>query len=181
MYSSQSKNSKECLKNGLCDPIGGQSVWSIFGEFKKPLIISISTIDSNSIFHESAFGANSYISSVIANLVAADALKNEKENFLYDVIFAFFTGESWGYIGSKRFLHDIKNFKCEEFPKNFPNGERGCSKPYIYSLDFKKINLENIKYVIELGQIANKKGIKQLFIIMKKVIMNYLFILKMNL
>jgi hypothetical protein len=48
------------------------------------------------------------MSGVIALLAAAQALGEfDKSGWTKQLVFAFFAGESWGYIGSSRFVYGI--------------------------------------------------------------------------
>uniref|UniRef100_A0A0N4Z9D2 Nicastrin n=1 Tax=Parastrongyloides trichosuri TaxID=131310 RepID=A0A0N4Z9D2_PARTI len=72
-------------------------------------------MDSFSSFYNTTFGDTSVLTSVITNIVVAEALgqkleileKHLKER-KKQILFAFFHGESLGYIGSSRFIYDIK-------------------------------------------------------------------------
>ena len=95
--------SLDCLKIGACDPTGGQSVWSAYGDLAgiggegtegtegtgagaaggagaavagaKPGVVMLATaMDSFAFFPEKAVGANAGASGVITALAAADAL-----------------------------------------------------------------------------------------------------------
>lgn len=63
---------------------------------------------------------------------------------------AFFEGESWGYLGSKRFVDDILHFQCNSF-----GSDNSCSNPVRYSLEFQNIKIDNIVAIIEVNQVAN--------------------------
>eukprot|EP01080_Neovahlkampfia_damariscottae_P004799 gene4799-8385_t len=151
----KSKNSIECLEKQLCDPIGGQSVWSVlfFKENyqKKKFIISTSQSDSLSLFHSNSMNART-LSSVISNLAAADAIKRlvNPNHLEKNILFSFFTGESFGYTGSKKWLEDINQFKCKKYLKSI------CLDPFIYSMEFK--NILDIEHVIEIGQIGENNN-----------------------
>lgn len=152
---SKYQNSQQCLDKKACDPLGGQSVWSRLNpnqETNRKLILSLSTSDSSAAFHEGALGARANQASVIANLAAAEVLKRTVQDSLLqkEIQFYFFTGEAWGYIGSKRFIKDVKNFTCQD-PMN---DGYACNKPFKFSTAFKNVSLSNIDNIIELGQIG---------------------------
>jgi hypothetical protein len=182
--SMDSMNSMECLEKNSCDPIGGQSVWSVLfapqNYTERNFIVSTSQSDSLSLFHLNSFGVRANQASVVANLAAAEVIKRmiNPNDLEKNILFSFFTGESFGnhfhefneikgYTGSKKWLNDIKNFKCKEISKN------SCLDPYAYSMEFKSKFLQNliirnheylglfnsfldIEHVIEVGQIGNK-------------------------
>lgn len=70
-----------------------------------------------------------------------------------NVIFAWLDGESWGNLGSRGFINDIRDFKCEETMGEYPY-ER-CAAPSIPSLQFKNIKLDNIHGIIEAKQVGS--------------------------
>lgn len=116
MYANQ--DGANCLRLGFCEPVGGHSVWtSLPPKVKKEnkFILSTSTIDSISLFHGRSTGAVSDMSGLIANLAALEALSRDEvdmKSFKKQILFTFFEGENWGYVGSSRFIHNVKNFKC---------------------------------------------------------------------
>jgi nicastrin len=94
------------------------------------------------------------MSGAVALLAAAHSLAKveNKTGFPKQILFTFFTGESWGYLGSKRFVHDIQYFHCNEV-----DGDR-CHSPYQPSLQFQKIKLDKISSIIELNQVGKPQG-----------------------
>ncbi|KAG4099273.1 hypothetical protein H8356DRAFT_1669132 [Neocallimastix lanati (nom. inval.)] len=163
MYAS--KDSATCLSRGHCDPIGGNSVWSTFSnaidsnDGKKIIIVS-SQLDGNSLFHEYTSGVNSQIGGTVANLAIADALSKSPiapEQFKNHIVFTFFSGESYGYSGSQRFVQDISSFECKkgntEKTESCPK-LAACQDPCMFVDDFKNITLNNIKGIIELNQLT---------------------------
>lgn len=146
---------------GYCEPVGGHSIWTSLPSpisDKTKLIFSLSSLDSISIFHGKAIGAVSEMSSLIANLAALEALTSPGngvvvEDFKKQIVFAFFEGESFGYVGSSRFIKDILEFECQK-----PNDDGTCSLPKYSNTDFTKITLENIDTILELKQVGTKQS-----------------------
>ncbi|CAN1122995.1 At3g52640/At3g52650 [Linum perenne] len=109
-------NSESCLQEGTCLPLGGYSVWSSLPPINisssnkvKPAILTVASMDAASFFRDKSLGAESPISGLIALLAAVDSLSQvdglgdlEKQ-----LVFAVFTGEAWGYLGSRRFLLEL--------------------------------------------------------------------------
>ncbi|KAL9260542.1 Nicastrin-like protein, partial [Drosera capensis] len=92
------------------------SVWSSLppisassSESSKTIILAVTSMDSASFFRDKSFGADSPISGLVAMLAAADALSHidDSQSFKKQLVFLIFTGEAWGYIGSRRFLHEL--------------------------------------------------------------------------
>jgi len=159
-----SKNSETCLPRGHCYPIGGNSVWSTFSKKIDPddgkkIVIVSSQLDGNSLFHEFSTGLNSQISGLVANLGIANAFSKldiSPDEFQNHIIFTFFSGESYGYAGSQRFVQDISTpFKCNDHEsKDYCNNYSACTNPCIINDDFKNLNINNIKGIVELNQLA---------------------------
>ncbi|XP_057496220.1 nicastrin-like isoform X1 [Actinidia eriantha] len=110
------RNSESCLKEGTCLPLGGYSVWSalppmniLSSESSKHIILAVASMDSASFFRDKNLGADSPISGLISLLVAVDALSRVEglDKLGKQLVFIIFTGEAWGYLGSRRFLHEL--------------------------------------------------------------------------
>uniref|UniRef100_A0A803NHH0 Nicastrin n=1 Tax=Cannabis sativa TaxID=3483 RepID=A0A803NHH0_CANSA len=109
-------DSESCLKEETCFPLGGYSVWSSLPPLNisssdqgKPIILAVASMDSASFFRDKSLGADSPISGLIALLAAVDALSHLEaiDGFNKQLVFLVFTGEAWGYLGSRRFLHEL--------------------------------------------------------------------------
>ncbi|XP_031397601.1 nicastrin isoform X2 [Punica granatum] len=109
-------DSESCLKEETCLPLGGYSVWSALppinvslGNQSKPVILVTASMDSASFFRDKSLGAESPISGLIALLAAVDALSHLDglDDSSRQLVFLVFTGEAWGYLGSRRFLLEL--------------------------------------------------------------------------
>ncbi|KMS99114.1 hypothetical protein BVRB_2g047570 [Beta vulgaris subsp. vulgaris] len=109
-------DSESCLKAGTCLPLGGYSVWSSLppnsessADITKPIILAIASMDSASFFRDKSLGADSPLSGLVALLAAADALSRSdySKSFKKQLVFLVLTGEAWGFLGSRRFLHEL--------------------------------------------------------------------------
>ncbi|CAH8308715.1 unnamed protein product [Eruca vesicaria subsp. sativa] len=109
-------NSEVCLQEGSCLPLGGYSVWSSLPPInvsssnnRKPIVLTVASMDSASFFRDKSFGADSPISGLVALLGAVDALSRVEgfSNLKKQLVFLVLTGETWGYLGSRRFLHEL--------------------------------------------------------------------------
>ncbi|KAM7268197.1 hypothetical protein ACFE04_010363 [Oxalis oulophora] len=112
----ETRDSESCLNELSCLPLGGYSVWSSLppinlssSDQSKPHILTVASMDSASFFRDKNLGADSPISGLIALLAAVDALShvNDLDNLSKQLVFLVFTGEAWGYLGSRRFLHEL--------------------------------------------------------------------------
>ncbi|GMI90404.1 NCT [Hibiscus trionum] len=109
-------DSESCLTEETCLPLGGYSVWSAVPPINnsssnqsKPIILTVASMDAASFFRDKSLGADSPISGVISLLAAVDALSHVDglDDLNKQLIFLVFTGEAWGYLGSRRFLLEL--------------------------------------------------------------------------
>ncbi|MBA0659961.1 hypothetical protein Goklo_012035, partial [Gossypium klotzschianum] len=75
----------------------------------KPIILTVASMDAASFFRDKSLGADSPISGLISLLAAVDALSHVDglDNLNKQLVFLVFTGEAWGYLGSRRFLLEL--------------------------------------------------------------------------
>ncbi|KAH9687401.1 Nicastrin [Citrus sinensis] len=110
-------DSESCLKEQTCLPLGGYSVWSSLPPINmsssyqsKPIILLVASMDSASFFRDKSLGADSPIS-VSSDIVTwyLDALSRVDgwNDLNKQLVFLVLTGEAWGYLGSRRFLHEL--------------------------------------------------------------------------
>jgi len=152
MHPETRDNSDVCLRRGTCKPRGGNSFWTSINPLvpEKKTILAITGIDTKSLFQLKTIGANSAMSGTVALMAALDALvSNSKLNITLwkqQLIFAWFDGESFGNIGSNRFVEDIYNYQqcISQTPGNCNSG----------SAEYMKISLDNISSIIELKQVG---------------------------
>ncbi|KAM6435365.1 nicastrin [Liasis olivaceus] len=122
----------------VCDPLADYNVWSTVRPVNdsekldpKSVIIASSRIDSHSFFWNVAPGAESAVASFVTLLAAAEAIHkiSDVQSLPKNIMFVFFQGETFDYIGSSRMVYDMQN---DRFP----------------------IKLENIDSFLELSQVA---------------------------
>lgn len=139
-------DSESCLQEQTCLPLGGYSVWSSLPPINnsstnhsKPIILTVASMDSASFFRDKNLGAESPISGLIALLAAVDSLShvNGLDDLGKQLVFSVFTGEAWGYLGSRRFLFELD----------------------LQSEAVKGLNSSLIETVIEIGSVG--KGFSQ--------------------
>lgn len=113
---SGTRDSQSCIEEQTCLPLGGYSVWSSLPPMNasqsnqsKGVILAVASMDSASFFRDKSLGAESSVSGLIALLAAVDALSHVDglANSSRQLVFLFLTGEAWGYLGSRRFLHEL--------------------------------------------------------------------------
>lgn len=147
------------IMSTYCDPLGDFNVFGSLTPLAKEIapesIIMISTrLDSTSFFHDIAPGGDNGITGIVTLLAVARALGDYKRKRfnekLKPIIFTFFNGEVWDYIGSSRMVWDMENDK-------FPYSQEG---PNIYNgtiddtTNVQKFNLSHLGFFIELSQLG---------------------------
>uniref|UniRef100_H2LCL9 Nicastrin n=1 Tax=Oryzias latipes TaxID=8090 RepID=H2LCL9_ORYLA len=122
----------------VCDPLGDENIWAS----TKPLnntakghkegesvVIAAVKMDSRSFFFGLAPGADSTATGLVALLAAANALRNATAELNRTILYTFFHGETFDYIGSSRMVYDMEN---NQFP----------------------LDLDNVHSILEVGQVA---------------------------
>ncbi|GAM19072.1 hypothetical protein SAMD00019534_022470 [Acytostelium subglobosum LB1] len=147
-------NAHVCLRRGYCQPMGSKSVWSAFTPNlgQRDILMVIAPMDATAFFHGMAVGAESTAYAQVVLLSIMDTFSRVNTSSLdLDLVFAMFNGERWGYLGSNRFVHDVTNFKCQEYGSN----NNTCLQPYTVDLGFLSFDFTRVKYIVELNQIGN--------------------------
>jgi len=172
-----------------CLPLGGTSVWALTGspyvrtqitssgnrkdrkledgQAKQPVILVATNMDATAMFHELSRGANTAAANILTVLMAAKLFGESVTDSLLDslpnkVIFAFFQGENYGYMGSRSFLRDVAypGFQCDENGiaasqaknKNVQNTKMACLNPLRHDLDF--MDIGTISSMIAVDQVG---------------------------
>lgn len=169
-FGKQEITSRECLgftnilgqQDAKCDPIGGQSAWGSLGPALSTgaeVVLAMTALDSTALAHELAMGANAGASGTIALLAAAEALgKLPTEDWTRTVMFAAFQAESFGFVGSRRFVQDIGagaaacNVPVEKV--STPFGSTLCTDPMSSTLAFQNVSLDRIAFAVGIDQVA---------------------------
>lgn len=143
----------------------------------RPTVILSASIDSTSMFHELSPGANTAASNILSLLLAAELLGSSVTDEVLDqlysrITFAFFQGESYGFIGSRLFVKDvIGGFECSAGNEGTPSvmkrrdetsTARACLNPLRTDLTFQ--NLGDIRGMIAVDQVGNLGGEKYLYV-----------------
>ena len=106
-------NSLQCLADSSCMPITGQSVLSALGRTGgDEVILAASVMDSTSFFHgdwssredQLSPGGGAEIAGAVAAIAAARALRTVRDELAVPILFATFSAEMWGRVGSRRLL-----------------------------------------------------------------------------
>ncbi|ELK38492.1 PREDICTED: nicastrin [Myotis davidii] len=129
----------------VCDPLSDYNVWSMLKpintsgtlEPDDKVVVVATQLDSRSFFWNVAPGAESAVASFVTQLAAAEALYKAPDvtTLPRNVMFVFFQGETFDYIGSSRMVYDMERGK-------FP------------------VQLENIDSFVELRQVALRESLE---------------------
>uniref|UniRef100_A0A0K0ERH9 WD_REPEATS_REGION domain-containing protein n=1 Tax=Strongyloides stercoralis TaxID=6248 RepID=A0A0K0ERH9_STRER len=132
---------------GVCESLIDYNIFVSLPFFNKEVeniktFILSTRIDSFSTFPNASFGDTSVLTSLITNIAVAEALGEKLtqiEELLLEkkkqILFTFFHGESFGYIGSSRFIYDVKK-------ANFRKGK-----------NVRKMNLKDISMYVETNML----------------------------
>uniref|UniRef100_A0A8P4GFV9 Nicastrin n=1 Tax=Dicentrarchus labrax TaxID=13489 RepID=A0A8P4GFV9_DICLA len=124
----------------VCDPLGDYNVWASTRPINntakghkmwESVVIAAARLDSRSFFFDIAPGADSGVSGFVTLLAAAHALRNATQEAPPNrtILYAFFQGETFDYIGSSRMVYDMQN---NQFA----------------------VDLDNVHSVLEIGQVG---------------------------
>jgi hypothetical protein len=111
------------------------------------------------MFHGLAFGADAAASSLAALVGAAEALgrfRTAAAALPLQILFAAFEGESFGRLGSRRFLAEVANFTCLQSvaAADSPTGRALCAAPLRYDTTFTRLRTADIAYVVAADQLG---------------------------
>ncbi|XP_069565046.1 LOW QUALITY PROTEIN: nicastrin [Brachyistius frenatus] len=124
----------------VCDPLGDYNVWASSRPLNnsakghkmwESVVIAAARLDSRSFFFDVAPGAESGVSGFVTLLAAAHALRNATQEAPPNrtILYTFFQGETFDYIGSSRMVYDMDNSQFA-------------------------VDLDNIHSVLEVGQVG---------------------------
>ena len=124
----------------------------------RPLVVLSAALDSNALFQDEAVGAQAEMVALTTALVVVDALTVVAESVWMSAprqpLFAFFTGEAWQNAGSRRFVRDVVNFRCERLA----DAGDSCALPYQSSLAFLDVDLDNVAYAMHIDALGADDG-----------------------
>lgn len=160
-----------------CLPLGGTSVWATGGSPPNPssdggsprnVIMVAASMDSTSMFHDVAPGANTAASNILTLLMVAKLLgeninDNIMDNLSNRILLGFFQGESYGFLGSRSFLKDLAypGFQCygslvRAVYRLGDKSDYACLNPVRPSLQF--ANLGKVTGMISVDQVGHDVG-----------------------
>jgi len=132
-----------CMRRGTCDPIGGRNV--VVNLLSAPTLIRPQRVlvcvkaDAVAYFHDMSYGGEANAAGLVTQFAIMDALSKARDDGLFassstDVMFAFFQGESFDYVGSQRMAYDLSKGTFKEGGTN--------------------ISLANFEHIIEIGHVG---------------------------
>ena len=179
----ESVTSQECLAwrdassgewNPKCLPLGGTSVWAVAGSPPKasssnrPVILLSAAMDSTSLFHDIAPGANTAASNILTVLMAAKLIGTYVKDEVLDALpnaiaLALFQGETYGFVGSRSFLRDLAypGFQCNgtQVKSSHHDSSDSASTDYacLYPLrpSLKFANLGQVQGMLSVDQVGH--------------------------
>ncbi|KAG7353544.1 Nicastrin family protein [Nitzschia inconspicua] len=138
----------------------------------KPAIVVGTSTDSTSMFHDLVPGANEGASNTLTLLMAAYLIGKSVDDATLDalpnrIVFGFFDGEAYGYLGSRRFVKDVLNFGCGEGLRvrsvaKDDTSDMACLYPMQPSMRFKDLN--EIAAFLTVDQVGIPVGDGNLFV-----------------
>lgn len=144
-----------------CDKLGDKNIFMMFENsedhskenktYPNDSIIVVATkLDVVNFFDKAEFGAESPATGIVTLLTIASILSKSLDaskfkNGIENVLFAFFNGEAFDYIGSSRMMYDMSK---DTFPEEFKSK---------YTRQWPIVKQESLKFVLEIGQAFNKK------------------------
>lgn len=136
----------------FCDPLQSKNVYgtlfprevvvdnsSRLADANEKIILVTARLDTTSNFDGLGLGAMDSLESMATLLTVGHFLRKivPKDKHKFNVMFVLFNGESFDYIGSQRFVYDLKN--GDAFPSPTTNT--------------KLLNLDNIELLIDIGSL----------------------------
>lgn len=161
--------------------MGGQSVWAsstpLWKNFtadatepaKRQFVMAATTGDAFAQFHERAFGADAAVSGTVALIAAASALGQghlagrwNLTRLQYGMLWGVFQGEHVGRLGSRQWVEDIANFRCNarnrRWGEGSPSGKPLCASPVRTDLAFRAINqTSDIVHALAVQQVGSPR------------------------
>jgi hypothetical protein len=131
----------QCLGQGQCLPLGGQSVWAELGGDMQDVglrpgqegwVMLAGRMDTIAAFRGQARGVVSAVPNVLAVLAAAVAVEPHSSRLRYRPVVSLFQGEMAGRVGSRRWVWEArKGIECTSRATSrlSPFGRVGCLSP----------------------------------------------------
>jgi len=145
-----------------CLPLGGSSVWATSDRIKqnaeKDTVILATNLDAPSFFYGAVPAANAAASNIVATLLAAKLVGQYAPHSLNRrMVVAFFQGEAYGMVGSRRFLQDVDYFSCSQsaytVPRMGSQSDQACVNPVRPDLQFTQLG--DVVSMIAVDQVGH--------------------------
>ncbi|GAB1601857.1 nicastrin-like isoform X1 [Argonauta hians] len=173
-YMNAAKDSVTCIRRSnlitslsttttnFCDPISNNNIIGFLNPKseedqlpEKSVIVAGSRLDYMTMFDKVNNSADNPITSIVALLSAAEAIGRFKDDLFKStvnktILFAFFQGEAFDYIGSSRMVYDMEN-------GNFPTCVRKSGGVTLCHA-LHKIGLNHLSHFLEVDQLGFREG-----------------------
>ncbi|XP_035829670.1 nicastrin [Aplysia californica] len=146
-----------------CDPLGDKNVVTLLKDTRdnetranSSVIVMATRLDATSLFQNEYRGADTTVAGFVTMLATAQTLWKVKaelkaDSNAKDILFTFFQGESFDYIGSSRLVYDMTRGL---FPQEVKDRNNVYQSP---------VELQHIDQMIELNQVALRQAAPKLF------------------
>ncbi|CAL1537186.1 unnamed protein product [Lymnaea stagnalis] len=147
----------------FCDPLGDKNVIVTMKDTPQngnrtdsSVIMIAAKLDSLGLFQSEYKAADTTVAALVTMLATAEALWKRKEDIrnaddAKDIMFSFFQGEAFDYIGSSRMVYEMKK---NGFPQKYKDG----SATYLH-----KIELKHLDQIVELNQVGHRNDFDSLW------------------
>ena len=129
----------------------------------KSVVVILARLDALNIFDKEEIGFDSPSTGIVTLLATAQAVKQAVVKSYKpghdNILFLLVHGESLDYLGSNRLVYDMMK---DDFPSKIAEDieEESSNRKILSNGTQPLLKLEHIKYIIELGQLANTKSSK---------------------
>eukprot|EP00667_Euglena_gracilis_P004752 EG_transcript_4782 len=154
------RTAEQCLADRRCQPLGGGTAWATLrpvanDRIQRGIVAAMCSVSSSGLFHEAVPAADAVVSHAVAMLAAFDALLQAPTDSLQkEILFLFFPGEDYGYLGSTRFLKDISDpYNCSTDGDD--KNQLACKKPYIPTNEYRKVDPQKFKFLLDVNQVGH--------------------------
>ena len=165
----QDMNASKCYELKRCREMGGYSLWATVGKTDdRGKVFAVTQIDAVSMDMGKAVGANAGASGMIALMAAAATFNRSVEAKTYkrQIAFGFFDGESFGRMGSRRFVRDLAQWSCNNSTMG-PHGYNICTDtfgkdgstraaPFWYWIPETFSKLNRTEYVLAVDHVGHR-------------------------
>ncbi|BFZ25480.1 hypothetical protein BsWGS_28519 [Bradybaena similaris] len=139
----------------FCDPLADKNVVATMKpvpandtRIQGSVVMVVTRLDAASIFQHTRYAADTAVSGIVTLLAAAEALWKVRDiirdnQTAKDIMFVFFQGETFDYIGSSRMVYDMEK---QTFPCNSKSNPDNLAN----------IDLDHLDQIVEVNQVGHR-------------------------